>query len=463
MTELPSERAACSTEWLEADGLGGFASGTASGERTRRYHALLLCATRPPCDRFVLVNGFVAWLEGPGARRSLLPQRYAPDVLDPGAAVRKFSTDPWPHFEFECGEQRLTWEVVTERGTGRVLLSFSVDAPRTGQRLCVRPLLSGRDFHHLHHENSGASLVAERAGESVSFRIYPGVPEIVSYSNGEYRHAPDWYRNFLYAEERARGLESEEDLAAPGILRFDLERGEALWVLEARTPNMTFTELSIEPLASEIRNRERARRASFQSALERAGQSYLVRRDDGLTIIAGYPWFGDWGRDTFIALRGLCLSTGRLGEARDILLSWTKYVSQGMLPNRLTDRADDPPEYNSVDASLWFVIAASELLQSAAAQGGVLSAQQTQALEGAMREILRGYSAGTRFGIGVTADGLLAAGAPGVQLTWMDAKVGDWVVTPRIGKPVEIQALWLNALALAERLDPSFPELRVRG
>ena len=208
-------------------------------------------------------------------------------------------------------------------------------------------------------------------------------------------------------------------------------------------------------------NQERARRSAFASPLEKAGDSYLVARGAGRTIIAGYPWFGDWGRDTFIALRGLCLATRRFGEARDILVEWSHVVSEGMLPNRFPDE-NASPEYNSVDASLWYVIAASELL--VAPQGSsVLTPSDRQALNDAILAIVSGYARGTRFGIRRDADGLLACGEAGVQLTWMDAKLGDYVVTPRSGKPVEIQALWLNALAAASDLSPEVCRLSCRA
>jgi predicted glycogen debranching enzyme len=177
-----------------------------------------------------------------------------------------------------------------------------------------------------------------------------------------------------------------------------------------------------------------------------------VRRGAGKTIVAGYPWFSDWGRDTFIALRGLCIAGGRLEDARDILLEWTRHVSEGMLPNFFPEEGGGHAEYNAVDASLWYVIAAHELLRAPGA-ARVVSRQQRRALVGAVTAIVDGYAArgGTRFGIRMDADALLAAGVPGVQLTWMDAKIGDWVVTPRVGKPVEVQALWVNALRAAAR------------
>lgn len=195
-----------------------------------------------------------------------------------------------------------------------------------------------------------------------------------------------------------------------------------------------------------LQEAEKKRRSLFPSRLHRSADAYLVRRGRGKTIIAGYPWFTDWGRDTFIALRGLCLVTGRLDDARDILLDWAGAVSEGMLPNRFPDRGEIP-EYNSVDASLWYIIiAVHDFLQATASAGINVEPGTHRSLQQAVEAILTGYSAGTRFGIRPDDDGLLAAGVPGVQLTWMDAKVGDWVVTPRIGKPVEVQALWLNAL-----------------
>jgi predicted glycogen debranching enzyme len=195
---------------------------------------------------------------------------------------------------------------------------------------------------------------------------------------------------------------------------------------------------------------ERTRRAQFASSLERAADAYLVTRGLGKTIVAGYPWFTDWGRDTFIAMRGLCIATGRLDVARDILLEWAPTVSQGMLPNRFPDTGD-MPEYNSVDAALWYVVVAGELLD-ASTSADVLTPFDRARLEQTIVAVLEGLAGGTRYGIRSDRDGLLACGVPGVQLTWMDAKVGDRVITPRIGKPVEIQALWINALAQGARI-----------
>jgi glycogen debranching enzyme len=456
------------TEWLEPDGLGGFASGTTIGLRTRRYHALLLTATTPPTGRMVLVNGFDAWVEGSvepaasGEREFLSRQRYSPDVLAPSspAPIEAFTADPWPTWTYRLRDgSRIDQEIFVPHGLPAVAIRWRLAGANSGVKLAVRPFISVRDLHALHHANPAFRFQSDVLGEEVSWTPYEGVPGIRALSNGEYRAEPEWYRNFLYAEERARGLDYEEDLAAPGIFRWDLGTGDAVLVLSvpgALPPGGaadTFARMS---------RMERGRRSRLGSPLQRAADAYLVRRDSGKTIIAGYPWFTDWGRDTFIALRGLCLATGRLAEARSILLEWAGHVSDGMLPNRFVDQGD-APEFNSVDASLWYIVAAHDYLRAVEARNRRVPAADRRALGAAITAILAGYSRGTRHGIRMGSDGLLAAGEPGVQLTWMDAKVGDWVVTPRIGKPVEIQALWLNALRIADEFTPDYSRVLQGG
>ncbi|HEY3253547.1 MAG TPA: amylo-alpha-1,6-glucosidase [Polyangiaceae bacterium] len=452
------------SEWLEADGLGGFASATTSGLATRRYHALLLSAQDPPSCRFVLVNGFRAWLETPNGRVQLTRHHFAPDVItEADARIERFSYEPWPTVRYLTNSGLVViQEMFVLHGSPTVLVSFRLEGNPSGVKLCLRPFLSGRDFHSLQRENSAFRFEPEQQGARLRFSPYLGVPQIDMLSNGTYTHAPEWYRNFRYAEEAQRGLDCDEDLAAPGIFRFDLAAGAALWISRATTPGEALPAgVSAESFFESASLRERSRRGAFASPLERAADSYLVTRGQGRTIIAGYPWFCDWGRDTFIALRGLCLTTRRFGEARDILVEWSQVVSEGMLPNLFPDD-NGKPEYNSVDASLWYVIAASELLNDAQASS-LLSASDRQALRSAISAIVSGYARGTRFGIRRDADGLLACGEPGVQLTWMDAKVGDHVVTRRTGKPVEIQALWLNALAAAGDLAPEFAGWLAQG
>src|SRR5437868_9807607 len=466
-------------EWIEADGLGGFASGTVSGIRSRRYHALLLAATTPPAGRMVLVNGFDAWVETPDGTVALSSQRYGPDVIHPDGATRIefFEYEPWPRWRYKIDNDLFVeQELFIPKGESAVFISWKLVSNRdVDLKLKVRPFLSGRDFHSTHHENGAFRFDAEQNGEGVTFRSYDGVPAVMAHSNGRYAHEPSWYRNFLYSEEQARGLDAAEDLASPGVFEFSLSHKPAVLMLAAEavagvgdpgssiqpasTPPATE---SIEARHAQVRTIEQARRQYFSSPLERAADAYLVQRGKGKTLIAGYPWFGDWGRDTFIAIRGLCIATGHLEDARDILLAWAGVVSQGMLPNRFPDSGEQP-EFNSVDASLWYIIAVNDYLVAAKKQRSLTDDCHTKRLWAAVEAILAGFNEGTRFGISADNDGLLAAGEPGQQLTWMDARVDGREITPRIGKPVEIQALWLNALAIGTKFSGRWETLFEKG
>src|SRR5882762_2028807 len=325
---------------------------------------------------------------------------------------------------------------------------------------------SGRDYHSMHHQNGAFRFDAEHRGAIVMLRPYDGLPAVICLSNGDFRHSPEWYRQFVYTAERERGLDDTEDLGSPGEFSWPLSGPDqqAVWLLRADVTDALEIRMADEvvTLVNEARVAERRRRDAFPTPLDRAASAYLVRREPGRTIVAGYPWFTDWGRDAFIALRGLCLATGRLAEARDILVEWAGAVSEGMLPNRFPDHGE-AAEFNSVDASLWYVVAVHELLQLAPSGSKLLTPEQRQALESAVKQIVSVYASGTRFGIRMDVDGLLSAGVPGLQLTWMDARVGDRVITPRIGKPVEIQALWLNALSAVSRLEPHWRTAFDRG
>src|SRR5262245_17698262 len=447
-----------SAEWLEADGRGGYAMGTVDGIRTRRYHGLLIHAAQPPTGRRLLVNGFEAWVELGDRRVAITSQRYAPDVVHPDGASRisEFAFEPWPLWAFDLGEGvRLDHELFVRHGQPLCVLRWRISSPHTAARLFVRPLLSGRDAHGFQRANDALRFEPERGGALLTWRRYADVPGVLSLSNGAYEHAPDWYRQFLYVAERDRDLDFLEDLAAPGTLAFDLASAEAVWLIAADTPE-TRTLLSggePEALARGLAAQEERRRAGFPTRLDRSADAYLVTREPGRSLVAGYPWFTDWGRDAFIALRGLCLATGRLDEALDILLTWAGSISEGMIPNHFAE-SDGVPQYHSVDASLWFVVAVHQWLEAMAATGAPLAAVTRARLRAAIETILDGHTRGTRHGIEADGDDLLRAGAPGVALTGMDACVDDRPVTPRAGKPVEVQALWINALWVGGHFDP---------
>ena len=422
--------------------------GTVYGPRTRRYHALLLTATKPPTVRVLLVNGVDAFIEAAAGRVALSSQRYTPDVVAPDGMDRlvSFSRDPWPRWEWSLPDDTaIEHDLFVDPVSCATVLRWRRTAGTGACRLIIRPFLSGRDFGALHLENPAFRFDATTAGGNVTWRPYPAEPAVTAITNGGYEHRPEWYRDFLYTEERDRGYNDTEDLGSPGAFSFDLGSGlDAVMVLR------TGDDLAGDAvgLAATLDAAERTRRAATPTRLARSSLSYRVARGKGSTIMAGFPWFSDWGRDTFISMRGLVLATGELDAAEAILLAWADMVSEGMLPNRFPDRGEEP-EFNAADASLWYIVAVHEFYDTRTAAGRPVGETLGRRLREACEAILDGYAAGTRFGIAADPDGLVRAGTSGVQVTWMDAKTGDYVVTPRIGKPVEIQALWINALRIA--------------
>ena len=316
-------------------------------------------------------------------------------------------------------------------------------------------MLSGRDYHRIHQENGTLSTDTLIEPAWVSWQPYPDVPSVKALHSGEYRHDPEWFRHVQFPVERQRGLDDEEDWWSPGEFRFEIESGEEQTVTLTSEPSGTLDVGTL--IREEGARRNRLVRAApvsdpLAGALWRATDVYLSERGTGETVIAGYPWFTDWGRDTFISLPGLCLVTGRHETAWNIIQSFSALVSEGMVPNRCPD-VGEQPEYNSIDASLWFIHAIERYLIYSHDEARVRAIAWP-----AVKQILDGYWRGTRYNIRMDRDGLIAGGIPDTQLTWMDAKVGEWVVTPRQGKPVEIQVLWLRSLEVGARLAQQFGE-----
>ena len=376
---------------------------------------MLLVATSPPTGRVMLVNGYDAWLETPAGRVDLTAQRYQGDVIHPSGhrQISAFTIDPWPTWTYALPDgNEVTAEILATPPEARTILRWRLARPAPGVTLHVRPLVSGRDYHALHQENAACRTATERRDGTLRWQPYPHLPAISSATNGVWTDDPQWYRRFLYLAERERGLDDTEDLLSPGVMTWALGDTPAIWMVgTARTVPSCASPAALAAEVEAITRAEGRRRAGFADWLARAADAYLVQRGVGKTIVAGYPWFTDWGRDTFIALRGLCLATGRLADARDILLEWASTVSEGMLPNRFPDGAE-PPEYNAIDASLWYVVATSELLALTAA-GDVLAPHDRHRLESVILAVLEGLARGTRYGIRCDSDGLLACGAAG--------------------------------------------------
>ena len=446
---------ALSLEWLESNGRGGFSSGTVAGANTRRYHALLLTARKPPNERFVLVNHLDEWVDVEGRSIPLSTNLYSGAVYPDGyKACVSFTADPWPTWTYDCDGAVIQREILCLQGRDLVIVRWRLLRSTNGEvTLRVRPMLSGRDYHSTHHENPGLDGACSEATQLVDWQPYHDLPAVRALHSGGYRHEPQWFRRVQFPVEHQRGLDHTEDWWSPGEFTYTLRAGGHA--------ALAFTSESIAQLdiGASIA-KEQKRRVRLEAAVPAsdpmthqlwlAAERYFSARGSRQTVIAGYPWFTDWGRDTFISLPGLCLATGRHEIAWQVIESFAAYVSEGMVPNRFPD-VGEQPEYNTIDASLWFVHAIDRYLTYTHD-----SERVRQTAWPAVRQIIDGYRRGTRYGIRMDHDGLIAGGVPGLQLTWMDAKVGDWVVTPRSGKPIEIQALWTRALAIGESLAMTF-------
>jgi predicted glycogen debranching enzyme len=442
-------------EWLETNGLGSYASSTISGMNTRRYHGLLVAATHPPVGRMVLLSKIEETLIVGGKAHDLSVNRY-PGVVHPQGHLylKQFRLDPFPVYTYEVDGVQLEKRVCMVDGENTTVIEYSLKGATENCSLELLPLIAFRDYHSTAHENGSLNPTLEIEPGSVRTAPYQGCPPLyLAHEGAQVRDSGAWYRNFEYDRERERGLDFQEDLYNPYTLVLDLGRHPRQRLIASTERHAISSADAL--LASEIQRRNQidaaaANERPFVQALARAADQYLVKRGEGNSVIAGYHWFSDWGRDTMIALPGLTLSTGRPDVAKNILLAFAASVDRGMLPNRFPD-AGETPEYNTVDATLWFF----EAVRAYLAHTGDFEFVQTHLYE-VLKDIISWHERGTRYGIRVDDDGLLMAGEPGVQLTWMDAKVGDWVVTPRHGKPVEIEALWYNALGVMEDLAQRF-------
>jgi predicted glycogen debranching enzyme len=450
--------AALRREWLVVNGLGGYASGTLAGVNTRRYHGLLVAALNPPVERTVLVAGSLDRVRYDGHRYALSAHEYGEGTIDPHGYrnIQSFELDgAIPVWIFALGDALLEKRVWMARGANTTYVTYRVQRGSPPLDLEVAPLVTYHDFHTLSH--GGWKLGVTDVPGGIEVRAFEGaIPFRVLAEGGQCAPINEWYWNFRHREETARGLDDRSDLYVPVNFSKRLRAGDQLTLILT-------TERSPETTASHALDSERCRervllqRANAAEAdpviqqLVLAADQFIVRRDvdaqPGQSVIAGYHWFNDWGRDTMISLPGLTLSTDRAQDGAGILHTFAPYLDQGMLPNNFPDSTGALPGYNTVDATLWYVVAIHRYALATGDEGLV------DELLPVMRSIVDWHERGTRYGIGVDpTDGLLRAGESGVQLTWMDAKIGDWVVTPRIGKPVEVQALWYNALRIVASL-----------
>lgn len=446
-------------EWLVTNGLGGYASGTVAGLLTRRYHGLLVVALKPPVGRTLLIAKLDETAEYGSHAFELCTNRWLGGSVTPKGYrhLERFRLEGTvPVWTYALADALLEKRVWMEQGANTTYVRYDLVRGTGSAALRVKALANYRDYHGGTRGN-GWRMRVESAGRGLAVTAYDGaVPFYLLSDRGEHEPAHDWHVGFDLAVERWRGLDDREDHLQVATIRAEVAEGQPLTIALTTDPGVSLDGAR----ALERRRRHertlaaafaKARPASAKQAPPWVGQAllaadqFIVNRPspedpDGRSVIAGYPWFGDWGRDTMIALPGLTLTAGRPGIARQILKTFARFVDRGMVPNRFPD-AGETPEYNTVDATLWYV----EAVRAYHAATG--DEKLVRELFPVLAEIVDWHRRGTRYGIRLDhADGLLRAGEEGVQLTWMDAKVGGWVVTPRIGKPVEVNALWYNAL-----------------
>ncbi|MCE5276629.1 MAG: amylo-alpha-1,6-glucosidase [Planctomycetaceae bacterium] len=473
-----------SLEWLMTSGTGSYASGTAVGCNTRRYHGLLVAATAPPVGRVVALSNVTEELFIDGAGHELGNHEFVGTMSARGLPLlAEFRNDLAATFVFRLGTVELTKEILLARGSNTTAIRYTLRGGAA--RLHIRPLTAMRDFHHLRRMEGAPSLTSGSEGGVVSVADAAGGHVLrLSVPGATFQPAPDWWYSFHYRVEAQRGQDANEDLYTPGLFACDLADGQSCQLTatlsstgvspmppdrvadvssaraagvppalpESPQSGTRTTELCVAPDFELLRQQRRERIQSFVAGvgdtadeatrrLAAAAEAFIVRRDlpDGTpssTIMAGYHWFADWGRDAFISLGGLLLTTRRFDIAREVFRTFAAALSQGMIPNCFDDRTCDA-HYNSMDASLWFIIAADQYRRASGDEdfwhSTLLPAAQT---------IVAAYRTGTRFGIATADDGLLLGGSPGTQLTWMDAAMGGHVVTSRHGKAVEINAMW---------------------
>jgi predicted glycogen debranching enzyme len=435
-------------EWLLTNGIGGYSSSSFCGMNTRRYHGLLVAALKPPAQRTLLVAKMEEKITT-GASTYLLSTNMYPGVIHPDGYKLLQDIEITPDSvttKFIAGMARMEKEIRMVPGENSTLIEYRNTGPQPFT-LMITPLVNARDFHGETRDGSiPFSIDVPRWEGGAIVHVKPSWMHEgfwMRSSVGSWDADPDWYRNIRHIWEERRGLSSTDNHFAPGHFVVELRPGHTLSITLSTEEKRLPAKLAALPIVEIDEPVEIA-------FLRRTAETFLVDRTidgqekPGKTVIAGYHWFGDWGRDTMIALPGLCINSKKYDIAADILRTFAASLRRGLLPNLFLDGGDGEA-YNTVDASLWFVNAVYALYN--ATHDNALLEELRRPLE----EIIYCYRFGTDYGIRMDKDALIIADAPGWQLTWMDAKVGDWVVTPRAGKPVEINALWYNALTIMEK------------
>ena len=436
---------------LKTNGLGGWASSSIIGCNTRRYHGLLVAAIVPPTERMALVSKLEETIVVNNQQFELGVNNFGGVIRPDGNQHQvSFTRGLFPQFTYEAGGIKLEKTVGMVQGENTTVVVYNVLEAIQPFELELLPLLSVRGYHRLVRSNHDVHYQADFSNSVFRAKLYDNTPDIfIKVPNATFHHDPNWWFQFNYDKERERGLDFVEDLFTYGDFSVELKEGDSLGIIistEDPSDKDAFELLAEETLRRQSLLKTQPDDETLQQLILAADQFIVRRGERSKNGHRRVSLVYDWSRDTMISLPGLCLSTGRYDDAKKILAAFAHSVNQGMLPNRFRDYGE-PPEYNQVDGTLWYFIAIYKYLQATDDREFVLGE-----LLPVLKEIIEWHFKGTRYGIHATEDGLLYAGEKGIQLTWMDAKIHDWVVTPRTGKAVEINALWYNALSIYAEL-----------
>lgn len=445
-----------SKEWLLTNERGSYASSTIIGCNTTGYHGLLIGSLNPPANRIMALANCLEMVILEGKVFDLSAFEFSNKLALAGFGyMMQFRRDVGVHFDYELDSIKLTKSVYLLRDSDTVALVYDFTNIEKAAEFVLRPFVGLRDFHTL--QKSYARLCSTQLGDGLLVRHdMPGSCELfLSCPSMSFERDRQWWFNFIYRNDRDRGQSYSEDLWTPGFFKCCIERPTKIvfWAdLGKRCQPERLANVDIAAVKKGLREHQgslmttaKSRNGKFRILCGAADQFVTKRQadhDNRTTILAGFPWFADWGRDAFVALPGLLLSTRRFDEAKSVLTTFAQAADEGMIPNRFDDRSDTA-YFNSVDASLWFINAAFQYLN---ATGDMKTF--TQQLLPTIRWVIDSYHKGTRFGIHADKDGLITAGSNDTQLTWMDAKYDGLAFTPRAGKAVEVNALWYNSLCL---------------
>ena len=446
--KVPASDSLLSLEWLLTNGIGGYASSTVCGCNTRRYHGLLIASDDPPTARRVLVSKIEETIISDDGGMIQLSTNQYPGVIHPQGYryLTSYERRPLPSFVFEFAGGRLDKAIYMVQGSNTTVIEYS-NTGAVKYELRLDPLIADRDYHSLLKDHSKYSFRSVHAGSFQKIYSHEGAaPLFIAYSKGIWTDRALWYRDFEYQIEHDRGFDYREDTYNPGQISATLAPGESIHII--LTTDEKYVSFAGDALKEDTLAHAQGLRRwddDFLNDLAESADQFIVDRRStaSKTIIAGYHWFTDWGRDTMIAMRGICIAQGDKATAHSIIHTFLKYLDKGMLPNRFPD-GDGALDYNTIDATLWLFVVCHDFFEKFDDDAFAREVYPY------LTSIIEAHIAGTRYNIHVTPEGLLYGGEGLAQLTWMDARIGDHVVTPRHGCPVEVNMLWYNALKVHE-------------